>query len=283
MIELRPARELPLDELARIFTAAYADYVVPFEVSEEQLRFMVETFDVDLDASCVALSDGRPVGLANLAVRGAQSWIGGVGVVPDARRQGLGRRLMEAVHEQARERGVGTVWLEVIEQNEQAHLLYQALGYELVRWVELGLLDVELAPEAVAEVSASEARERMRALGAGREPWQRTDETLAHYDDLRGLVVDGAAAIFRLAADGRVVLLQLVGAEDAARALLAAMRAHGVVVLFNVPEGDPALAALARARRQDHAASARDGAAPRHRLRLGHRSTGRRRPGTRAA
>jgi GNAT superfamily N-acetyltransferase len=244
MTELHPARELGLDELARTFTAAYEGYVVPFEVGEEQLRFMVETFDIDLDASRVAVQDGEAVGLANLAIRGDQGWIGGLGVVPAARRGGLGRLLMEAVHEQARARGLRRIWLEVIEQNEGAHLLYTGLGYRDVRWVELGVVDHDVEPAQASEVDADAARARIRELGGGREPWQRSDETLAHYGDLRGLATDGAAALFRVAADGRAVLLQLAGDEQAAGRLLAALRSHGVVVLFNVPEGDPALAAL---------------------------------------
>ena len=48
-------------------------------------------FDIDREASRVALRDGELVGLANLAVRGSDAWIGGVGVVPAERRRGTGR------------------------------------------------------------------------------------------------------------------------------------------------------------------------------------------------
>ena len=58
---------------------------------------MQEKFDFDLDASLIAYRDGDPVGLANLAVRGQDAWIGGVGVVASARRAGVGETLMRAV------------------------------------------------------------------------------------------------------------------------------------------------------------------------------------------
>jgi hypothetical protein len=52
------------------------------------LAFMLDTYDIDLDASLVASRDGEPVGLANLALRGDEAWVGGVGVVPAARGEG---------------------------------------------------------------------------------------------------------------------------------------------------------------------------------------------------
>ena len=65
---------------------------------------MVRRFDLDLAASRVARAGGEPVGIALLGLRGDRGWIGGMGVVPGARREGLGRRLMAAVIEQARSR-----------------------------------------------------------------------------------------------------------------------------------------------------------------------------------
>jgi ribosomal protein S18 acetylase RimI-like enzyme len=245
-IELRPASSFALDELAGIFTRAYEGYVVPFQVDETFLRFMVKTFDLDLGASRVALRDGDPVGLANLGVREGQGWIGGVGVIAAARREGIARRLMEAVHDEARRLGLREVRLEVIEQNEAAYRLYVELGYQVLREVEIGLIEDELEAGDAREVPWEEAHTQIHVLGRPREPWQREDETLAHYDDLRGLVAESGAAVFRLTPDGRALLLQLAGTEDAARELLAAMRGSGTVAVFNVPEDDPTMAAFRR-------------------------------------
>src|SRR5437763_8319457 len=110
---------------------------MPMQVDEAALTWMEEKFDFDLEASRVAYLDGAPVGLANLGLRGAEAWIGGIGVVPAARRSGVGEALMGAVHEQARERGVQRVWLEVIVENTGALALYEKLGYEVVQDVEV--------------------------------------------------------------------------------------------------------------------------------------------------
>src|SRR4051794_29061813 len=233
--QLRPASSLPRSELAALFTRAYEGYFVPVQVDEAALGFLERTFDLDLDASLVAFDDGEAVGLANLGVRGNRGWIGGLGIVPAARRQGFGLMLMDAVHEQARSRGIEEISLEVIEANEAAFRLYQKLGYELLRWVVIGSLDA--APgEAPPDEDWEAAHERIRAARQAPEPWQRDDETLLRYDDLHGLSTETGAAVYRATPDGRVVLMQSAGDEKAARDLLVLLRALGTVSVFNVPE-----------------------------------------------
>ena len=174
-LELQTAGELSDEELAALFTASYDGYLVPFAV-DAAVRFLTEAYDLDRDASVIAVRDGERVGLANLGLRGADAWIGGVGVVPGERRRGTGRALMEAVHEQARSRGVERVWLEVIAENTGAIALYEALGYGYVRDVEVWSLP-GAAGEAT-EVDADEAHAWIREHRVEREPWQRDDVSL---------------------------------------------------------------------------------------------------------
>ena len=61
---------------------------------------MVDAFDLDLDASQWSRSTATmPSASANLGLRGENAWIGGVGVVSAARRQGIGETLMRALHD----------------------------------------------------------------------------------------------------------------------------------------------------------------------------------------
>jgi GNAT superfamily N-acetyltransferase len=234
-LELAPASGFGLDALAEIFTAGYEGYFVPLHVDEAALRFMVDAWDIDLDRSRVALADGQPVGLAFLAVRGETAWIGGVGVARPSRGLGIGRALMEAVLAEAPR----PVLLEVIEQNEPARRLYETLGFELVRMLEVWSL--------TDEIPAAEARPlaEPRPLGQPSLPWQRQDASLPEARE--GLEVDGGTALIRVA-NGRVSVLQLDAVDEtAAASLLAAARARGSSLHYvNVPEGDPAAHALAR-------------------------------------
>ena len=231
-LELRSARSLSLGERAELFTAAYEGYLMPMHVDDTALAWMQEKFDFDLDASRIAYRDDEPVGLANLAIRGPDAWIGGVGVIASARRTGVGEALMRAVHDEARSRSVERIWLEVIVENTSALALYEKLGYTVVRDVEVWTLPgAEGEPEG-REVPPAEAKER---LPEQHEPWQRAAGTLAHYDDVRGLVTETGAMLFCVRSS--VQLQQYTGEPEP---LLRALRTFGGVYVLNLPANDPA-------------------------------------------
>src|SRR5215207_2407480 len=142
---------------------------------------MVEASDLELGSSPLAALDGAPAGFALLGVRGADGWIGGMGVVPEARRRGLGRALMEAAVEAARGRGVRVLRLEVLEQNEPAARLYRQLGFGHERDLDVWSLAGGAPPVAdAAPVDVDDAHAWIGSRRRSREPWQRADGTLAH-------------------------------------------------------------------------------------------------------
>ena len=243
-LELQPASDLSDEELAALFTASYEGYLVPFAVDAAAVRSLTETCDLDRAASVIAVRGGERVGLANLGLRGSDAWVGGVGVVPAERRRGTGRRLMQALHENARSRGVERVWLEVIVENGGAIALYEQLGYAHVR--ELEVWSLAGAPGGEAnETGVAEAHAWIREHRVEREPWQRDDASLAKATDARGLVVAGAAAVVR-GAGGRVSVVQIAGEEAPLRQLLEGVRRLGDnVSVLNLPAGHPASSALA--------------------------------------
>jgi ribosomal protein S18 acetylase RimI-like enzyme len=240
-LELRSARSLDLAEYTALFNAAYEGYLIPFHLDEGTATAMTEAFDLDADASRIAYRDGVAVGLGNLGVRGEDAWIGGVGVVAPARRTGVGEALMRALHEQARRRGIRRVWLEVIVENTAAFALYEKLGYRAVREVEVWSLPLSVSEQTYADdVPASEAHALIRKLRTEREPWQRSDATLAHYGDARGITTGEGAAIYRQPGE-TVQLLQIAGEAEP---LLRALQVVGPVSILNLPEDNPAAAAF---------------------------------------
>ncbi len=74
-----------------------------------------------------------PVGHALFTVVADEGEVLAISVLPEARRHGHGRALLEAVHAAWRRAGVATGWLEVRADNTGARALYQAAG-----WVEAG-------------------------------------------------------------------------------------------------------------------------------------------------
>lgn len=81
-----------------------------------------------------AYLEGRPAGVAviayrlNVSVAGPFASIEDLYVVPDFRRRGVGRALLEAAGDRFAARGVSYVEVQV--EDEEAAAFYKALGYE---------------------------------------------------------------------------------------------------------------------------------------------------------
>ena len=240
-MELRPSSELAFGELADLFTAAYEDYYVPFQVDEARLAHMVDAYDLALDRSLVAWDGDTPVGLANLGLRGERTWLGGVGVVKARRRSGIGEHLTRALLDRACEAGARRMLLEVITQNEPAIALYEKLGFRRTR--ELAVLTLTAAEGGQAsDMSLPEARRLIAAARSAPEPWQRDDATVDNLDGVAAIAAEGAAAVYRMEGE-RVNLLQAGG--EGAGELVAALRARGPILALSYPVGAaPVTAAL---------------------------------------
>jgi GNAT superfamily N-acetyltransferase len=131
MIEVAPTRETEVGEPLRLLEESLRDGEPVPEAFVETLRETVEAGDVEVLA---AREGGRVVGVAVLAYRlsisaaGFFASIEDLYVRPDARRQGIGRALLEAVEERCASRGVSYVEAQV--EDEEATSFYLALGYE---------------------------------------------------------------------------------------------------------------------------------------------------------
>ena len=67
-----------------------------------------------------------------------QWYVGGLGVAPSARRQGLARRMTQAALTSVEARGGDSVWLKVLSSNVGAVALYSALGFtEMARFADV--------------------------------------------------------------------------------------------------------------------------------------------------
>ncbi len=248
--ELRPSTGLTTADLAALFTAAYEGYFVPFKLDEAAFEYMVDVFDLDLGRSVVAVDGDAPVGLANLGLRGDRTWLGGVGVVPARRREGLGEALTRALLDRGREAGADTMLLEVIVENEPAIALYEKLGFVRTRELEVLSLAADAGGGAAEEIPVETARVLVQARREGPEPWQRDDRTLENLmrreSPPAALVSGDAVAIYRQTG-ATVGLVQAAGGEGGMRALVGALRARGAVSAVNYETGDPVAAALREA------------------------------------
>lgn len=248
-LELAPAARLDEPALASLFTAVYAGYWHPIEIDAATLRRMIVTYDLDLEASTVALHDDTPVGLAMLAVRGADAWVGGMGVLPDRRGEGIGETLTRRLLDNARDRGVRRVMLEVLEQNDPAIAIYRRVGFVDAGDVAVWQLDRPPEADDAADGDLDDAL-RDLAIGRPRLPWQRNGGTVANMralgSSLTAVRTPSGCAVYATTGD-RASLLQLAAptAEEAASLLRAPfVRGAASVLWLNGPADGVAVASL---------------------------------------
>jgi len=106
----------------------------------------------------VADDGGRVVGYAGLAATRREADVQTLAVDPDRQGEGLGRRLLDALLAEARDRGCATVFLEVRADNERAIELYRRSGFE-----EIGRRRGYYQPDGTDAVAM---RRKMRRQGA---------------------------------------------------------------------------------------------------------------------
>lgn len=241
--------------LADAFNLVYTDYFVPVAVTEQAARSHVEAGDIDRASSPLWLDDtGGVVGFAALGVRGTRGWVGGFGVAPAYRGQGISHGLIGALLDRAKRIGVRDVALEVLAQNAPAIRAYRRAGFahrrdlRTFRWAKP--VEAGEGPEMHPADPASLLPHRAR-IGAS-PPWQREPASVAKMPGLEGLAcgapdaprafllsraVDDAITIVDIAAPDADTAIRLVGA-------LARRAAGRPMRLTNEPEGSPVCAAL---------------------------------------
>lgn len=120
---LRPMASSDLSEVLRIEEASF-----PTPWSEGTFRNLMRRANARL---WVAESEaGELLGYAVAWFAGREAELGDLAVSPEARRSGVGRALVEAVLEDARNHGIQLVFLEVRESNAAARRLYERAGFE---------------------------------------------------------------------------------------------------------------------------------------------------------
>lgn len=176
--------EYGLESAADLLTRGFADYFVSIPCTAAGLLEMARTDSVDLTASRVVRREGIAVGAGLIARRGWTSRLAGMALVPESRRRGVGRALVECLLADARARAERMMVLEVIEQNGPAVKLYEACGFRRIRRLvgfsakpaDPGALATDLAEIDLREVAVAIATHGLRDL-----PWQLSGETVAQF------------------------------------------------------------------------------------------------------
>ena len=124
-------------DVARLI-AEFGSWFGNHEPGEQEIRASVERIMAGEDGEYLlgAVDDaGPPTGVCQLRFRWSvwksteDCWLEDLFVREEARRTGLGRALVEAALDRARERGCRRIELDVNEDNAPARALYEACGF----------------------------------------------------------------------------------------------------------------------------------------------------------
>jgi ribosomal protein S18 acetylase RimI-like enzyme len=185
MVDLpsRPIADCTADEAAAALSRGFEGYLVPLRFTPQTYERRFRAENLDPYASRIFFLDGAPAGVLLIVRRGWTSRVAAMGVAPEVRGQGFGRRILEEAIVEAEARGDRTMWLEVFEQNPPALALYTKLGFKPVRRL-VGYRRPAEVEEAASVDPLTEMDPRDFARLAARHgapdlPWALQPETLA--------------------------------------------------------------------------------------------------------
>jgi GNAT superfamily N-acetyltransferase len=244
------------EKLSALIKRAYADYAVPMQVDAAGFEAMVAAYDIDLHASRVGALGGEPIAIALLGVRERRGWIGGLGVAPERRNQGVGRATLEATIKTVRRLKLRALDLEVLTDNLPAIHLYEALGFRRRRTLDVWMRDSDatfpMPPrENVGSLEVAPCLAVFDDLHVASPPWQRDLPTLRRMAaTLHALGITDAeriAAYVLYRMDGaRVSILDAAAAPGHRTAAIESVlrvlirdRAGSPIRLANLPQDDP--------------------------------------------
>ena len=205
--------------LYEAFTGAFADYVVPFALTETQLKNHIVLTAVDLERSVGYFDGGNMVGFS---LNGFGTWNDRptvydacTGVMPAARRHGMSAEMFRFMLPDLEDSGIEQFLLEVITSNVAAIGLYKKLGFRAVRQLVLLQCD-DLSTSNTRPAIEIEIREivhpdwdRFKTFWDGSPSWQNSPEAVdrsLHLKRTLGAFYDGqcVGSILSSARFGRV-------------------------------------------------------------------------------
>jgi ribosomal protein S18 acetylase RimI-like enzyme len=178
----RPVAEHTAEEAAAALTRSFEGYIVPIKMTAQSFERRFRGESLDPFASRVYYQGEDVAGIVLVARRGWTSRIAAMGVAPDLRGQGLGRRLLTEAVEEARTRGDRAVLLEVIEQNTPALQLYTSFGFRPLHRLFGYRREAGAAVEStdvLKEIDPLDFARRAAREGERNLPWMLSAETFS--------------------------------------------------------------------------------------------------------
>jgi len=126
-IEIRPLKKEELRDMIDVWKEAG----LPYRPSgRDSLKNLEQQWSAARDLFIGAFLSGRLIGVAIASDDGRKGWVNRLAVRPSARRQGVGRAMVEECERVLRSRGRGVVGALIEGENEASEGLFAASGYK---------------------------------------------------------------------------------------------------------------------------------------------------------
>lgn len=136
MYSVKRLNELTFDQALQIWNEGFKGYYVEVSMTLEAFMARIVKENLSISKSIVAFDGNRPVGILLNGIQefnGVKiAWNGGTAVVPDYRKKGVGKFLVETSEKINRDDEVEIATLEAISENTPAIELYKKMGYKIV-------------------------------------------------------------------------------------------------------------------------------------------------------
>src|SRR6478672_6297058 len=134
-MQIKTLEGVPVAVIADTFNAAFADYLVSIQLTEQALRDKMRAENTTPECSAGVFENGRLVGFILIGIGDGIAYNGGTGVIPEFRGQNLTQKMYEYLFTLLAAKGIGNHLLEVITENGRAIPIYQKIGFEIKRTV----------------------------------------------------------------------------------------------------------------------------------------------------
>jgi len=137
MVSIKQLSDISIEVIYEAFVNAFADYVEPFNLTFQQLKYMIERRGCSLSLSFGAFHGDELVGFT---LNGIGDWNGdltaydtGTGIIKEFRKKGIATKMFNESLPVLREHNISQYLLEVIRTNTSAFDLYKKAGFKVSR------------------------------------------------------------------------------------------------------------------------------------------------------
>ncbi|MBS1728111.1 MAG: GNAT family N-acetyltransferase [Armatimonadetes bacterium] len=211
----RRAIELNATEMADVVTRCFEGYIMPFRLDAPTFERRFRPEGLDSQASILLFDGDAPAGVCLIARQGWTSRVAAMAIAPDFRSQGVGKRLMQRVIQEAKDRKDRRLVLEVIEQNPPAIGLYESVGFAKTRRLVGYRRGAQSgSPFELREIDPAEVV-RLQSVECSTDlPWDFRPETLTLKTNTVGISLDDQAYALITETPERVVLWSVFARRD---------------------------------------------------------------------